>query len=382
MSDSDQAGEKFVARHRNEYTYLIEQKNQKKSFSSQSWSLLIINTMESLDHAVIICPLLQRGHTAKIIVEVLDIQDIHIVDFEVNGDRWGSFVHSAHYSTFRGLPLEKSGWYRVHYTYLDDTLDLRLCICEQGRHERECSKSWEHGMYMTKVIDMYCRHWEQYRSFPAPQEVRSELQVFVQMVKSSRNFVSTESEKLQDEMYEFVGEIWNQKIQEFAEKAKGYGMIPFSSSCLEEIGEQWREEYMISDECNTSQLTASLEQVDKMFRLIMVHCERSSYWLWDDRDLRNFSRDLVKGLGSSWNHLTLKTIESMFGARASTVGHFCSSRLTNILHGIFKKMLEKKVRMFMMSLPIRLTRWRWTAVRNQNHPLVLKKRGVFEQPFV
>lgn len=337
---------------------------------------------EVLDHSVIICPLLQKGYTAKIIVEVLEIQDIHIVNFEVNGEKWGSFVHSIHYNTFNGITLEESGWYRVHYTYLDDILDLRVCICEQGRHEREMYMSWEHGMYMTKVIDMYCRHWEQYRSFPTPQEVKLQLQVSVQMVKSSRNSIPAESEKLQGKMYEFVEEIWNQKIQEFVEKARVYSMIPFSSTCLEEIGEQWREEYMISDEFNTGQLSTTLDQVDKMFRIIESHCERDSYWLWNDRDIRNLSRDLVKGLGISWNHVTLKTIECVFDARPSAVSHFCSSRLTNILHGILRKMLEKKVRMFMMSLPIRLERWRWAAVRNQNHPLVLKKRGVFEQPFL
>lgn len=327
-----------------------------------------------LDYSVLICPSLVPHQRIKVIIEAKEHKGIHVIYFEVDGHPWAYLVHSAHYLALKGIELSQ-GWYQIHPIYReeDSIADIRLCLCEEHHH---MSFHWEYGFYMNKIIDIYCTHWEEHQLFPTPQEIRILIRPYVQLVKGSRSSVPCKVSTLQDFAYRLVEQTWDEQTKKITDQVRSFADIPMGVTCIEKLAENCKQLYLASDEFDTFQLMICLEQAHDFFYLLQREFdEHSSSWCMSKTYLRNFCRKVLKETGFFWTPENKDIIMQHY--QCIHIGSYLTEQVGELIETICKKRKEKRNLQRIMTIPLCCFLWKWRAIRNQNHPDILQKRGVF-----
>lgn len=318
---------------------------------------------ETVDYALLVFPTLTQRARIQVEVEALRIRGAHVLDFRVDGERWSSMMHSDDLNLG---PSFLYGWYRVHYTLINDDLNVKLCLCES----HESCKSWELGFYMDRVLHEYCHAWKTQGSFPSLQAIKDAVWTRVEIVKNAREQVVGTSLVLRQRARDVASNRWNIIIDEHAAIARRFYRIALADKLVRDVGMQCKDAFMSADELDTSRLAQAMKATTRVMARVHEECEKRQGAAWTQQDVCDFCfRALAENRGEPWLFLS--------GIPASGGVHGTSK----VVRRLLELAQEKRKRLFFMSLAYRMIRWRWRAVRGQNHPNVLKQRGVFDSIF-
>lgn len=331
-----------------------------------------------LDSALLVCPSLVPQQRVKIVIEVNEYSNgIQLLHFEVDGYTWCHLIHSVHYEIYKEVELPK-GWYRVHLAHGTDhdVNDIRLCLCDES-HEISMGFSWEYGLYMNTIVEIYTKEWEERRSFPEPQDIRARLRPFVQIVKAARDSIANKAIGLQEEAYRLVEQEWDLRIRHVTRQVNALPDVPLGASCIELLARECKNKYMTTDEFDTYRLLLVLEQAYEFFFLFQTKFDsEGASWCKEHGQVRTFVKTVLQTTGLFWTSEHISLFRYHYDCETDET--YLTGQMFHIILAMYEKWKKRQQALMFMSVPIRCLAWKWRAIRNQNHPAVLQRRGFFD----
>ena len=306
-----------------------------------------------------------------------------LVKFVVNDRWWNTFMHTRDYSrVVDTYELEQKihfpqGWVSVHL----DEYDVSLCTCQKDGHVQDEAVSWDIGLYMAKLqqlfLDTIDRN-EEDDMFPTEAIIRETMKPLVKIVKGSRNDSFAISTDIIITSVQGMENVWKHAIQSM--KPMLLDTIPWKSLAVtiyDEIATVETNANILTYQWDTSYITDVCTNVLSFLACIHDFTSESSsrqikHYMSNPRCIRALWLGMAKHtmIDKQW---VAEVGKNCFGVKLRAP--------TDLIRIVMGRIQRHNHRMFLMTMIWRLQRWKWRAVKNQNHPLVLYKRGVFDEPF-
>lgn len=301
-----------------------------------------------------------------------DHGDIDLIAFYVDSYWWNTFIHSEAYNRLHESNIA-DGYVRIHFDPDQDVSPAQspLCTC---LHESHCDEyHWEDSFYLSKLQTYYTDTMSTSSRFPNADEIRLFMAPWVQIIKDCRNDALTRSNDLTTNCMRDIQQKWNKEADHLVSCACAFGSrVPRSKEIAKKLLHAITDKYLLQHQWNTSVLYQVSSNVTSFLSYMQVWISGRNFSKLHDmspRCIRMLARDIFHAgalLEPEWVRIINKQCFDVECSQLSTL-------ITQLVE------LRKKhlVSMFMMTIPQRLQRWRWNAVRNQNHPRVLFEKGVF-----
>ena len=310
----------------------------------------------------LLCPSLVRHKNISVVVEQ---PCPTMIRFTVDNQEWNTYMHSYDFNRRFGTVVQ-DGWIRVHYNPGTEC-EVALCHCMDEDHA-ETYYHYDYSITLKCVEKLFLDHYEKRGTFPDLPEIRESLRPVVQIIKSIRAYNRTNEEVLQDAKDAIYLE-WNSVVHEYMHRVKTLcKKVPLGTVCVSRVGNALIDRYYLEYQFD---LTFLREQLDRLYSFL--HAMQVDL-------CKNPKGGSEKRSELVWKSLPKEQVvlEALYGLfEVLEIPEIPDLKDLALLEAMYQVYRQRQVWLFMLSLGVRLRRWRWNSVRNQNHPSVLKARGRF-----
>ena len=307
------------------------------------------DTMEPGLTRWIVSPSMVKHRSFQILVEQIG----QTIRFSVDQGEWNTYIHSYDYNKKHGTDIS-DGWLRIHE-------DSKVCDCfDQDHLDTYCT--YDCTITMKCLEKFFLEYYETRGTFPNREEIKDTLRPIIQVIKSIRTFHEKQTD-VHQEATDAIFVEWNSKLQEYMHRVKRLCKnTPFALTCMSRVGNALIDRYSTEHQYDMDMFE---DLLDKTFSFL-----QTIHWEIPKKGAPNyFVYEQVPKCP-----LIQETLCDFLEIEEQTLKEIA------IVEALYALYLQRKKWLWFLTIRTRLLRWKYRAIRNQNHPDILAKRGVFGHP--